>query len=365
MRWSNTGTVSQNSLTCTLCMGKYVAMHSLLKGCSGNDFPTGIIRLDECLFLSISKCRRLVCCNEDMRVLEMWEPLEHPSLKRRYWDVLRQIPLQVFVVLHVKWVLHKVMCGEYSTSNNYTHITHKESMHCLWLTLHQVSHCASGCSNNGLIDKITSDSCCLLMRPHFIVMVFQVAGCVGWDKPSRCSRITPSSTFCCKYLCRHSWWQSHWAISSTFVSEWSPILEVLAKSFTWVVGGHTLGCSWEDLITTWRCTASLQCGCSQPYKCCISWSLDWKKRLYSMVCEVTWPESPWLFSMRISKVTCVWDTSGNRHGISCQNCSCLWCYSKHTRDICQGAAESCAMSRLHWGCWSSIWATVVRCNMVR
>ena len=41
-------------------------------------------------------------------------------------------------------------------------------------------------------------------------------------------------------------------------------------------------------------------------------------------------------------------------------------YSNHTRDICQGAAESCTpMSCLHWGCWPSIWATIVRCKMVR
>ena len=41
-------------------------------------------------------------------------------------------------------------------------------------------------------------------------------------------------------------------------------------------------------------------------------------------------------------------------------------YSKHTRDICQGVAESCTpMSCLHWGWWPSIWATVVRCKMVR
>ena len=53
------------------------------------------------------------------------------------------------------------------------------------------------------------------------------------------------------------------------------------------------------------------------------------------------------------------------HGISYQNCSCLWYYSKHIRDICQGAAESCtSMSFLHWDWWTSIWATVVRCKMV-
>ena len=47
-----------------------------------------------------------------------------------------------------------------------------------------------------------------------------------------------------------------------------------------------------------------------------------------------------------------------------------WCpwsqYSKHARDICQGAAESCMpLSCLHWGWWPSIWATIVRCRMVR
>ena len=41
--------------------------------------------------------------------------------------------------------------------------------------------------------------------------------------------------------------------------------------------------------------ASLQCAYSQPFQCCISWSLDWKGRLYSMACEVTWPASPSLF----------------------------------------------------------------------
>ena len=38
--------------------------------------------------------------------------------------------LQVLIVLHMKWVLRKVACSEYST-NYYTHITHNESMHCL------------------------------------------------------------------------------------------------------------------------------------------------------------------------------------------------------------------------------------------
>ena len=56
--------------------------------------------------------------------------------------------------------------------------------------------------------------------------------------------------------------------------------------------------------------------------------------------HLTW--IPFITSMGISKFTCVWDPSRNGHGISCQNCSCLWYYSKHTRDICQGAAESCA-----------------------
>ena len=87
-----------------------------------------------------------------------------------------------------------------------------------------------------------------------------------------------------------------------------------------------------------------------------------------MACDVTWPESPSLFPMIISKFTCVWDPSRNWkwNGISYQNSSCLWYYSKHIRDICQGAAESCTpMSCLHWGWWPSIWATVVRCKMVR
>ena len=41
--------------------------------------------------------------------------------------------------------------------------------------------------------------------------------------------------------------------------------------------------------------ASLQCAYPQPSQCCISWSLAWKGRPYSMACEVTWPESPSLF----------------------------------------------------------------------
>ena len=96
---------------------------------------------------------------------------------------------------------------------------------------------------------------------------------------------------------------------------------------------RTLGCSWESVDTTWRCTASLQCGCPKPCQYCISWSLDLK------ACEITWSQSPSLFSMGISKITCVWDPSRNVHGISCQNCSCLWYYSKHIGDICQGAAR--------------------------
>ena len=42
IRWSSTCTVSVNSLTSTLCMGRYEGMLSQLKGCTGNDFPTGI-----------------------------------------------------------------------------------------------------------------------------------------------------------------------------------------------------------------------------------------------------------------------------------------------------------------------------------
>ena len=41
--------------------------------------------------------------------------------------------------------------------------------------------------------------------------------------------------------------------------------------------------------------SSLQCAFPQPSQCCISWSLYWKGRPYSMACEVTWPESPSLF----------------------------------------------------------------------
>ena len=80
--------------------------------------------------------------------------------------------------------------------------------------------------------------------------------------------------------------------------------------------------------------------------------------------HLTW--MPFTISMGITKFTCVWDPSRNRHRISYQNCNCLWYYSKHIRDICQGAAESCtSMSFLHWGWWPSIWATFVRCKMVR
>ena len=58
--------------------------------------------------------------------------------------------------------------------------------------------------------------------------------------------------------------------------------------------------------------------------------------------------------------------SWNAHRIIFQISSCLWCYSKYIRDICQSSAESCTpMSCLHWGWWPSIWATVVRCKMVR
>ena len=137
---------------------------------------------------------------------------------------------------------------------------------------------------------------------------------------------------------------------------------------------HWDGCGhahWSEaypwlIVRGWRCTASLQCGCPQPSQCCTSGSLDMQGRLYSMACEVTWSESPSLFSMGINKVTCVWDSSWNGHRIGCQNCSCLWYYSKHIRDICQSAAESCtSMSCLHWGWWPSIWATVVKCKMVR
>ena len=109
----------------------------LLKGCTGNNFPTDIICLDECLFLSIGECGRLVRCNEDTRDMATWGPLKHPNLKRRCWDMLKRTPLQVLVMFHVKWALCKVACNEYSTSNNYTHIIHNVSMHCLWLSLHQ------------------------------------------------------------------------------------------------------------------------------------------------------------------------------------------------------------------------------------
>ena len=51
----------------------------------------------------------------------------------------------------------------------------------------------------------------------------------------------------------------------------------------------TLGSSWEEVDITWRCTASLQCGCPQPSQCCISGSLDLKGWPYSMACEVIWP----------------------------------------------------------------------------
>ena len=80
--------------------------------------------------------------------------------------------------------------------------------------------------------------------------------------------------------------------------------------------------------------------------------------------QVRWPRRPWnrAFSSNPATRKCSW----NGHRISYRNSSCLWYYSKHIRDICQGAAESCTpMSCLHWGWWTSIWATVVRCKMVR
>ena len=85
--------------------------------------------------------------------------------------------------------------------------------------------------------------------------------------------------------------------------------------------------------------------------------------------QVRWPRRPWNraspSNTATRKFTCVWDPSTNGHGISYQNCSCLWYYSKHIRDICKGAAKSCtSMSFLHWDWWPSIWATVVRCKMV-
>ena len=104
---------------------------------------------------------------------------------------------------------------------------------------------------------------------------------------------------------------------------------------------RTLGCSWEVVDTTWRCTASLQCGC--PYHLNDVFPDRWikKGRPYSTACEIIWPESPPLFTMGMSKVACIWDPSWKGHRIICQNCSCLWYYSKLIRDICQGAAESC------------------------
>ena len=73
----------------------------------------------------------------------------------------------------------------------------------------------------------------------------------------------------------------------------------------------------------------------------------------------------------IPGVCCI--TASTDPRFSTSNCSVehpLWApwsqYSKHIRDICQGAAEFCMpMSCLHWGWWPSIWATVVRCKMIR
>ena len=91
--------------------------------------------------------------------------------------------------------------------------------------------------------------------------------------------------------------------------------------------------------------------------------LEGEALFHGQLGHLTW--IPFIISMGLSKFTCVWDPSRNGHGINYQNCSCLW-YSKHIRDICQGATESCTlMSFLHWGWWPSIWATVVRCKMVR
>ena len=67
--------------------------------------------------------------------------------------------------------------------------------------------CVSGCSNNGLIDQIASDSCCLLTRPPFSRdgTVYRIAGITmcGMRQTLRLySRVTPSSMFCCKHSIR-------------------------------------------------------------------------------------------------------------------------------------------------------------------
>ena len=52
---------------------------------------------------------------------------------------------------------------------------------------------------------------------------------------------------------------------------------------------------YPHLLTNSQGYASLQCAYPQPSRFCISCSLDWKGRPYSMACEVTWPESTSLF----------------------------------------------------------------------
>ena len=80
--------------------------------------------------------------------------------------------------------------------------------------------------------------------------------------------------------------------------------------------------------------------------------------------QVRWPRRPCNRASPSNPATRKYSWIGHR--ISCQNISCLWYYSKHIMDICQGAAESCtSMSFLHWGWWPSIWATVIRRKMVR
>ena len=75
----------------------------------------------------------------------------------------------------------------------------------------------------------------------------------------------------------------------------------------------------------------------------VLWSLEWKGRPYSIACEVIWPETLLIIFMEISYIDCEYDPSGNGHEISCHDCSYLWCYSKHARDIWENAAESCIL----------------------
>ena len=151
--------------------------------------------------------------------------------------------------------------------------------------------------------------------------------------------------------------------------ECTPILEVLAKSSTWVVGGRTLGCSWEDVDTTWRCTASRQqlwmsATISMLYF--LGAKLEWEALFHGLRGYLTWIPLVIFYGDIWSHFCFEIPVETGIELITGIVAACQWCYSNHTRNICQGAAESCTpMSCLHWDWWPSIWAAVVRCKMVR